>query len=163
RTGWVDLVALRYAVRVNGLTALCITKLDVLTGIDPLLVATSYRGPEGATFKDFPYHQSILHKATAEYEQLPGWEDDITGAREADVERDHRGGDPLRRRRRLLARVLVRLPSDGCCELTVAAPEARGDLAERLVAARVGDQLEPEPEQPAPLRVRLDRGQPLAG
>jgi adenylosuccinate synthase len=81
RTGWLDLVALRYAVRVNGLTALCITKLDVLTGIDQLLVATSYRGPEGATFKDFPYHQSILHKATAEYERLPGWEEDISGVR----------------------------------------------------------------------------------
>src|SRR5438477_6854877 len=81
RTGWIDLVALRYAVRVNGLTALCITKLDVLSGVGALLVATSYRGPEGATFKDFPYHQSILHKATAEYTQLDGWDEDITGVR----------------------------------------------------------------------------------
>src|SRR6184192_3714763 len=81
RTGWLDLVALRYAVRINGLTALCITKLDVLSGIGSLLVATSYRGPEGATFKEFPYHQSILHKATADYTQLDGWDEDITGAR----------------------------------------------------------------------------------
>jgi adenylosuccinate synthase len=81
RTGWLDLVALRYAVRVNGLTALALTKLDILTGIDPLLVATRYRGPEGATFTDFPYHQSILHKATADYEQLPGWNEDISGVR----------------------------------------------------------------------------------
>jgi adenylosuccinate synthase len=81
RTGWLDLVALRYAVRVNGLTALAITKLDVLTGIGPLQVATRYRGPEGAEFDSFPYHQSILHKATAVYEQLPGWDEDITGVR----------------------------------------------------------------------------------
>src|SRR5947207_1246356 len=81
RTGWLDLVALRYAARVNGLTALAITKLDVLSGIGPLQVATRYRGPEGAEFDSFPYHQSILHKATAVYEQLPGWEEDITGVR----------------------------------------------------------------------------------
>jgi adenylosuccinate synthase len=84
RTGWIDLVALRYAVRINGLTALAITKLDVLTGIGSLCVATRYRGPEGATFDQFPYHQSILHRATAEYEQLPGWDEDITGARTLD-------------------------------------------------------------------------------
>jgi adenylosuccinate synthase len=81
RTGWLDLVALRYAKRVNGLTALAITKLDVLSGVGPLQVATKYRGPEGAVFDEFPYHQSILHKATAIYEQLPGWEEDITGVR----------------------------------------------------------------------------------
>jgi adenylosuccinate synthase len=81
RCGWLDLVALRYAARVNGLTGLVITKLDVLTGIDPLSVAVRYRGPEGASFDEFPYHQSILHKATGEYEQLPGWSEDISGAR----------------------------------------------------------------------------------
>ena len=81
RTGWLDLVALRYAARVNGLTALAITKLDVLSGIGPLQVATRYRGPEGAEFDSFPYHQSILHKATAVYEQVPGWDEDITAVR----------------------------------------------------------------------------------
>jgi len=81
RTGWLDLVALRYAARVNGLTALAITKLDVLSGIGPLQVATRYRGPEGAIFDSFPYHQSILHKATAVYEQLDGWDEDITAVR----------------------------------------------------------------------------------
>jgi adenylosuccinate synthase len=81
RTGWIDLVALRYAARINGLTALAITKLDVLSGIGPLQVATRYRGPEGAEFDTFPYHQSILHKSTAVYEQLPGWDEDITGVR----------------------------------------------------------------------------------
>jgi adenylosuccinate synthase len=81
RTGWLDLVALRYAARVNGLTALAITKLDVLSGIGPLQVATRYRGPEGAEFDTFPYHQSILHKATAVYEQVEGWDEEITGVR----------------------------------------------------------------------------------
>ena len=81
RCGWLDLVALRYAVRLNGMTGLVITKLDVLTGIGPLQVAVRYRHPEGATFDEFPYHQSVLHRAQAEYEELPGWEEDISGAR----------------------------------------------------------------------------------
>jgi adenylosuccinate synthase len=81
RCGWLDLVALKYAVRLNGLTGLAITKLDVLTGIDPLCVATEYIGPEGATFSEFPYHQSILHKATGTYTELPGWDEDISAAR----------------------------------------------------------------------------------
>ena len=84
RCGWLDLVALRYAVRVNGLTGLVLTKLDVLTGIDPLPVATSYSGPEGATFEQFPYHQSVLHHVRGETVDLPGWHEDITGARTLD-------------------------------------------------------------------------------
>ena len=81
RCGWLDLVALRYAARVNGLTGLVVTKLDVLTGIDPLRVAVRYLGAEGASFDEFPYHQSILHKATGEYAELPGWHEDITAVR----------------------------------------------------------------------------------
>jgi adenylosuccinate synthase len=81
RCGWLDLVALRYATRLNRLSALAITKLDVLSGLDPLRVAVRYRGTEGAVFDEFPYHQSILHSAVAEYEELPGWEDEISGAR----------------------------------------------------------------------------------
>jgi adenylosuccinate synthase len=84
RCGWIDLVALKYAVRVNGLTGLVLTKLDVLTGMDPIRVATSYVGPDGATFADFPYHQSVLHQATGNYVDLPGWEEDITEARSVD-------------------------------------------------------------------------------
>jgi adenylosuccinate synthase len=81
RTGWLDLVALRYSARINGMTALCITKLDVLTGFDRLKVGTRYRGREEAVFEDFPYHQSVLHQAHAEYEELPGWTEDIGEAR----------------------------------------------------------------------------------
>jgi adenylosuccinate synthase len=81
RCGWLDAVALRYAVRLNGMTTLAITKLDVLAGIDPLRIAVGYRHPEGATFDEFPYHQSILHTAEATYEELPGFEGDISGCR----------------------------------------------------------------------------------
>ena len=81
RCGWIDLVGLRYAARINGLTGLVVTKLDVLTGIDPIGVAVRYLGPEGARFDEFPYHQSILHRARADIEELPGWQEDITDAR----------------------------------------------------------------------------------
>jgi adenylosuccinate synthase len=84
RTGWLDLVALRYAARVNGFTGLVITKLDVLTGIDPLYVAERYLGPEGATFDQFPYHQSILHKARGDLIELPGWHEGISACRSID-------------------------------------------------------------------------------
>ncbi len=73
RIGWLDLVALRYATRLNTLSALVVTKLDVLSGLDRVSVCTSYRGLEGAEFADFPYHQTVLHHATAELTELPGW------------------------------------------------------------------------------------------
>jgi adenylosuccinate synthase len=81
RCGWLDLVALRYASRLNGITELCITKLDVLSGIDPLRIAVSYRTSDGAEFSEFPYHQSVLHHATSDYVEMPGWQEDISGAR----------------------------------------------------------------------------------
>jgi adenylosuccinate synthase len=81
RCGWLDLVALRYAARINSMTALVITKLDVLTGFDRIAVATRYRGRDEAVFEDFPYHQSVLHQAEGEYEWLPGWSEDIGEAR----------------------------------------------------------------------------------
>ncbi len=84
RVGWIDLVALRYANRINSLTHLSITKLDVLSGVGSLCVCTGYRGEGGATFDHYPYHQTVMHKATGEYEQLPGWDEDITGCREED-------------------------------------------------------------------------------
>jgi adenylosuccinate synthase len=83
RCGWMDLVALRYAVRLNRLDALAITKLDVLSGIGPLRVAVRYRSKEGAELDTFPYHQSILHSATPEYEELPGFDVDLGACRSA--------------------------------------------------------------------------------
>ena len=84
RTGWLDLVALRYAARLNTMTALVITKLDVLSGFDRIAVATSYRGGEdGAEFEDFPYHQTVLHHTTAGLTELPGWKEDLGECRSA--------------------------------------------------------------------------------
>jgi adenylosuccinate synthase len=78
RTGWMDLVALRYAARINGLTALAITKLDVLSGFDRVLVCTRYKGRDEAEFEHFPYHQSVLHHATtSHYEEFEGWTEDL--------------------------------------------------------------------------------------
>jgi adenylosuccinate synthase len=91
RVGWLDLVALRYATRLNGLSAMAITKLDVLAGVDPIRVAVRYRSGEGAVLNEFPYHQSILHAATAEYEELPGFDADIGDCRsEAELPREAR-------------------------------------------------------------------------
>jgi adenylosuccinate synthase len=84
RTGWLDLVALRYAARLNSLTRLVITKLDVLSGLDRLRLCTSYHGVEGAEFDTFPYHQSVLHRAEPVYEELPGWSEDIGDCRSLD-------------------------------------------------------------------------------
>jgi adenylosuccinate synthase len=83
RTGWLDLVALRYAARLNGMTGLVITKLDVFSGFATIKVCTHYRGEEEATFEAFPYHQSVLHHATGEYTELPGWQENISEARSA--------------------------------------------------------------------------------
>src|SRR4051794_7691904 len=81
RIGWLDLVALRYAVRLNSLTSLAITKLDVLSGLERVCVCTSYRSAEGAELPHFPYHQSVLHHVTPQLEELPGWGEDIGDCR----------------------------------------------------------------------------------
>ncbi|MDQ3676576.1 MAG: adenylosuccinate synthase [Actinomycetota bacterium] len=81
RTGWLDIPALRYASRINGLTSLAITKLDVLSGFHKIKVCMTYSGPDGAEFHSFPYHQSVLHHARGEYIELAGWKEDITECR----------------------------------------------------------------------------------
>jgi adenylosuccinate synthase len=81
RVGWLDLVALRYAARLNTLSALAITKLDVLSGLDRIEVCTSYRGAEEAEFEEFPYHQTVLHHATAKLTAVPGWREDLSECR----------------------------------------------------------------------------------
>ncbi|MFT4034918.1 MAG: adenylosuccinate synthase [Patulibacter sp.] len=81
RTGWMDLVSLRYASRINGFTHLAITKLDVLTGQGPLQVCTGYRTDSGAELDDWPYHQSVVHHLRPVYSTLPGWDEDISAVR----------------------------------------------------------------------------------
>jgi adenylosuccinate synthase len=80
RCGWFDAVLMRYAVRVNGLTELFLTKLDVLSGLPSLKVCTAYRYG-GQTFEDAPAHQTVFHKAEPAFEEVEGWTEDITGAR----------------------------------------------------------------------------------
>jgi adenylosuccinate synthase len=73
RCGWLDLVGLRYAARVNGLTSLALTKLDVLSHLDDVPVCTAYRLPGGEVTRELPAHQSDFHHAEPVYEVLPGW------------------------------------------------------------------------------------------
>ncbi|MDO8211494.1 adenylosuccinate synthase [Conexibacter sp. CPCC 206217] len=81
RIGWLDLVALKYAARLNSLTALVVTKLDVLSGLDKIKVCVRYIGEDGAEFDTFPYHQTVLHHASGDYVELDGWDEDISDAR----------------------------------------------------------------------------------
>lgn len=80
RCGWLDLVILRYAVRVNGLTGIAINKLDTLTGLKELKVCTGYEC-DGEVITDFPADIHELDKCTPIYETLPGWTEDITKAK----------------------------------------------------------------------------------
>ncbi|MCJ7726637.1 MAG: adenylosuccinate synthetase, partial [Acidimicrobiia bacterium] len=80
RCGWLDMVALRYAVRVGGITELAIMKLDVLSGFDPVRNGTAYEA-NGERFDDFPRQQRVLYGCTPVYEDHEGWEEDITGVR----------------------------------------------------------------------------------
>ena len=80
RCGWYDAVAVRYAVRVNGLTALALTKLDVLDGLPELQVCTSYRC-RGTTLTEMPGDLAQLAACEPVYETLPGWQAPAAGAR----------------------------------------------------------------------------------
>lgn len=78
RTGWLDLPALRYAARINGLDGIAITKLDVLTGLDELKVCTSYRTPTGDVME---LGAADLAHAVPVYETMPGWREELGAAR----------------------------------------------------------------------------------
>jgi len=78
RCGWLDLVALRYAVRLNGITSLALTKLDVLSHFSELPVCVAYRLRDGSESYEFPAHQSDFHHCRPVYEVLPGWGEPLT-------------------------------------------------------------------------------------
>jgi adenylosuccinate synthase len=85
RCGWFDAVVGRYAVRVNGITDLVVTKLDVLSGLDPVPICVGYE-IDGERVDDMPMTQTAFHHARPVYEELPGWWEDISKARaEADL------------------------------------------------------------------------------
>ena len=85
RCGWLDLVGLRFAARINGLTQLAVTKLDVLSIFDRIPVCVGYRLPDGTVLDEFPAHQSDFHHAQPVYEELDGWNTDISGVRTFDA------------------------------------------------------------------------------
>ena len=83
RCGWLDLVALRYATRLNGFTDLAVTKLDVMTGLDEIRVCTAYR-IDGKLTDRFPTDARALARAEPVYETLPGFTADLALARTMD-------------------------------------------------------------------------------
>ncbi|MBY6437479.1 adenylosuccinate synthase [Rhodococcus kroppenstedtii] len=80
RTGWFDAVIARYATRVNGITDYFLTKLDVLSSLDTVPICVAY-DVDGERHDDMPMTQTGFHHATPIYEEMPGWWEDISGAR----------------------------------------------------------------------------------
>ncbi len=78
RCGWFDTVMARQAVRLNSLSEIALTKLDVLDTFETVKVCVAYEAG-GERFVHPPYHQSVLHQVTPVYEELPGWRTDLTG------------------------------------------------------------------------------------
>lgn len=78
RTGWLDLVSLKHATMINGINNLVITKLDVLTGIFPLKIATKYKTEDGKIIDYFTSSTTKLYNYTPIYEELEGWDEDLT-------------------------------------------------------------------------------------
>ena len=79
--GWLDLVALRYAIQLNGCTGLAITKLDVLSGFDEVKVCRSYR-LDGQSITKFPLSAELLERCEPEYETVTGWQEQISQVRD---------------------------------------------------------------------------------
>ena len=80
RCGWFDSVVVRYSTRINGLTDICLTKLDVLTGYETIPVCVAYE-VDGVRMDEMPMDQSSFHHAVPIYEELPGWTEDISDVR----------------------------------------------------------------------------------
>ena len=83
RCGWLDAVALRYAVRVNGLTDIALTKIDVLSAFPSLKICVGYEA-NGERFDEMPRQQRVLYECEPVYEELPGWHTDISEVRSFD-------------------------------------------------------------------------------
>ena len=77
RCGWLDLISLKYSVRVNSLTELFITKLDVLSGLEELKLCVGYKDND-EVITDYPFNQNVLNSAEPVYETFEGWTDDIS-------------------------------------------------------------------------------------
>ena len=84
RCGWFDAVIMRHSVRINGLTALAINKIDTLSGMGPLKVCTAYRKSDGTILRDFPATIEELAECSPVYEELDGFDGDLSGCRSFD-------------------------------------------------------------------------------
>lgn len=80
RCGWLDLVVIRYSARINGVTHLAITKLDVLTGLNPISLCIAYEY-QGKRLENVPTKLSTLYNCSPIYEEMDGWKEDISGTR----------------------------------------------------------------------------------
>ena len=80
RCGWFDAVATRYAARLNTVTEVIVTKLDVLSAFDVVKLSVAYDFDD-RRYDHFPPNQTVLNKARPVYEELPGWREDLSGAR----------------------------------------------------------------------------------
>ena len=80
RCGWLDAVGLRYAVRVNGMTGIALTKLDVLTGFKKIKICKGYRS-DGKLYDEFPASLRVLEHAEAEWQEMDGWSEPISDAK----------------------------------------------------------------------------------
>ncbi len=78
RCGWLDLVVLKYAIRVNGITEICLTKLDVLDGLDDIKVCTHYKTEDGELLDEFPLDLEVYSSCEPVYKTLAGWKEDIS-------------------------------------------------------------------------------------
>jgi adenylosuccinate synthase len=91
RCGWFDALVARYAVRVNGLSGIAITKLDVLSGLETVKVCTGYTY-QGTVLDEIPASLEVMEQCSPIYEELPGWKEDITKAKSmADLPENARG------------------------------------------------------------------------
>ena len=84
RCGWIDVAALRYAARVNGLTGLAVTKLDVLSGLPTIKLCVGYEDDRGQRLDEPSLEPEALARHSPIYEELPGWREDLSGARQLD-------------------------------------------------------------------------------
>ena len=107
RCGWIDVAALRYAARVNGLTGLAVTKLDVLSGLETIRLGVGYHAPDGTSYAEPPLHAGVLAELAPEYEEMPGWSEDLRGVRQWD--------DLPANARRLLRRIEMILSRPPSC------------------------------------------------
>ncbi|MFZ4553636.1 MAG: adenylosuccinate synthase [Burkholderiales bacterium] len=84
RVGWFDAAALKRSIQINGVTGLCVTKLDVLDGVEDVRIAVGYRMPDGSVADILPVGAESLQTCEPVYEEMPGWTDSTAGVREFD-------------------------------------------------------------------------------